>query len=392
MRADLAPYASDPTQSRGRLHPEAESGLRDCFQRDRDRIVHSTAFRRLMHKTQVFVSPGGDHFRTRLTHSLEVAQIARTMARALGLNEELTEALALAHDFGHTPFGHAGEEALDAVMQPYGGFDHNDQSLRILTRLERRYAAFDGLNLTWETLEGIVKHNGPRTGPLAPEGALTATVAAYNARHDLELATFPGPEAQVAALADDIAYDNHDVDDGLRAGLFGIEQLEEVPHAAAAIAAAHDAWPGLSGSRLIHETVRRLIDAMVRDALAETRRRLAAAAPGSVVEVRLLDHPVVAFSGAMVQKDRAIKTFLFANMYRHPTAVRETDAARNIVRELFGFYMDDPSALPEEWRSQADGADEAGTARVIADYIAGMTDRYATRAHRRMAGAAVGAA
>lgn len=250
MRADLALYSSDPMKSRGRLYPEAESSMRSCFQRDRDRIVHSTAFRRLMHKTQVFVSPGGDHFRTRLTHSLEVAQIARAISRELGLDEDLTEALALAHDFGHTPFGHAGEEALDEVMQPYGGFDHNDQSLRILTRLEHRYAAFDGLNLTWETLEGIVKHNGPCAGPLAGDAAPTATVAAYNARHDLELDTFAGPEAQVAALADDIAYDNHDVDDGLRAGLFEIAQLEAVPHAAAAIAAAREAHPGTTGSQI----------------------------------------------------------------------------------------------------------------------------------------------
>lgn len=392
MRADLAPYASDPTKSRGRLHPEPENGLRSCFQRDRDRIVHSTAFRRLMHKTQVFVSPGGDHFRTRLTHSLEVAQIARSIARNLALDEDLTEALALAHDFGHTPFGHAGEEALDQVMRPYGGFDHNDQSLRILTRLERRYAAFDGLNLSWETLEGIVKHNGPCAGPLAGGAKPTATVAAYNARHDLELETFAGPEAQVAALADDIAYDNHDVDDGLRAGLFEIGQLEAVPHAAAAIGAARAANPGLPESRLIHETVRRLIDAMVRDALAETRRRLAAARPRSVEEIRRLDHPVVAFSGAMVQKDRAIKKFLFANMYRHPTAIRETDAARRIVCELFHRYMEDPAAMPDEWRREAEGGDDTATARVIADFIAGMTDRYATREHARVSGAASGGA
>jgi dGTPase len=392
MRAELAPFASDATKSRGRLYPEAESSMRSCFQRDRDRIVHSTAFRRLMHKTQVFVSPGGDHFRTRLTHSLEVAQIARAIARNLGLDEDLTEALALAHDFGHTPFGHAGEEALDAVMRPYGGFDHNDQSLRILTRLERRYAAFDGLNLTWETLEGIVKHNGPCAGPLAGNATPTATVAAYNARHDLELDTFAGPEAQVAALADDIAYDNHDVDDGLRAGLFEIEQLEAVPHAAAAFAAAREANPGIARSRLIHEAVRRLIDAMVRDALAETRRRLAAAGPRSAAEVRGLDHPVVAFSGGMVQKDRAIKNFLFANMYRHPTAIRETDAARRIVPALFGYYMETPSALPEEWRRQTDGESSPAIARVIADFIAGMTDRYATREHARVFGTASGAA
>ena len=381
MRADLAPYASDPTRSRGRLHPEPGSGMRSCFQRDRDRIVHSTAFRRLMHKTQVFVAPEGDHYRTRLTHSLEVAQIARTLARALRLDEDLAEALALAHDFGHTPFGHAGEEALDEAMRPYGGFDHNDQSLRILTRLERRYAAFDGLNLTWETLEGIVKHNGPRTGPLVAAEALTPTVAAYNAMHDLELDTFAGPEAQVAALADDIAYDNHDVDDGWRAGLFEIGQLEEVPHVAAAIARARADHPGISGTRLIHETVRRLIDAMVCDALTETQRRLAAARPQSAAAIRGLGHPVVAFSDAMVQKDRAIKNFLFANMYRHPTAVRETDAARQIVRDLFGHYMENPSALPEEWRRQAAENEPSATARLIADFIAGMTDRYAYRMH-----------
>ena len=385
-----APYASDPAASRGRLYREPESPTRSCFQRDRDRIVHSTAFRRLMHKTQVFISPGGDHFRTRLTHSLEVAQIARGLARALALNEDLAEALALAHDFGHTPFGHAGEEALDAVMQPYGGFDHNDQALRILVRLEQRYADFDGLNLTWETLEGLVKHNGPLTGRHGENRPLTGTVAEYTKVHDLALDSYPGPEAQLAALADDIAYDNHDVDDGLRAGAFTVEQLEAVPHVAKAFDRVRTRYPDLEPHRLIHESVRRLIDGMVGDVIEETQRRLQRANPGDVDELRALDHPVVAFSPAMVQKDRAIKEFLYENMYRHPTMVHETGRARAMVKDLFETFMAAPAELPEEWRLQLRESGEAGRARVIADYIAGITDRYAQRAHARLFGGAEG--
>jgi dGTPase len=385
MPSVLALYASDAASSRGRLYAEPESETRTCFQRDRDRIIHSTALRRLMHKTQVFVSPEGDHFRTRLTHSLEVAQIARGLARSLGLDQDLAEALALAHDFGHPPFGHAGEEALDKMMKPFGGFDHNDQTLRVATYLEQRYAAFDGLNLTWETLEGLVKHNGPLTGRNSARKPLPVTVAAFNDQMDLELGTFAGPEAQVAAIADDIAYDNHDVDDGLRATLFSLDALAEaVPHVGETFAAVSRQYPGIEPNRLIQEVVRRLIDGMVNDVLAETRRRLRVADPVSAADIRGLAQPVVAFSNAMVQKDRTIKSFLFEHMYRHPSVLQQTDIARQIVQELFQGFMEAPERLPEQWQQLTDGAGTAGTARVVADYIAGMTDRYATRAHRQL--------
>src|SRR4029077_10731386 len=285
-----APYASNPENSRGRLHPEPEHEMRSPFQRDRDRIIHSSAFRRLKHKTQVFVYHEGDHYRTRLTHSLEVAQIARTIARALGLDEDLAEALALAHDLGHTPFGHAGEESLNAEMASHGGFSHNDQTLRILTRLEHGYAEFDGLNLTWETLEGTAKHNGPLEAPVPP------SIAEYNARHELRLDTYPGPEAQVAALADDIAYNNHDIDDGLRAGLFAVADLSDVPLVGPVFGEVAQRYPGLDEPRLIHESVRRMIDRMVRDMVAEPRSRLADAKVKSADDIRALGRPVAAFS------------------------------------------------------------------------------------------------
>lgn len=383
MSDRLAPYATRWQDSRGRLHPEQESEIRTPFQRDRDRIVHSTAFRRLMHKTQVFISPEGDHFRTRLTHSIEVSQIARTIARALALDEDLAEALALAHDLGHTPFGHAGEEALNAVMEPWGGFSHNDQTLRILVHLEQRYAEFDGLNLTWESLEGVVKHNGPLSGA-GQAGPLPPTIADYNARQDLALATWPGPEAQVAALADDIAYDHHDLDDGLRADFFAIDALDAVPHVAEMFHAVTERYPDTAPARIVHETVRRLIDAMVRDLLDETRRRLVAAAPETVADIRASSHATVAFSDAMGQKDRALKDFLFANMYRRESVLRKTENARRVVADLFGRLMAAPERLPGVWRDQAAGADEAGLARLVADYIAGMTDRYATQEHERL--------
>jgi len=385
MPSVLALYASDSAISRGRLHAEPESETRTCFQRDRDRIIHSTALRRLMHKTQVFVSPEGDHFRTRLTHSLEVAQIARGLARSLGLDPDLAEALALAHDFGHPPFGHAGEEALDAVMRPFGGFDHNDQTLRVVTQIEQRYAAFDGLNLTWETLEGLAKHNGPLTGRKSDRKPLPITIAALNQQMDLELDTFAGPEAQVAAIADDIAYDNHDVDDGLRASLFSLDTLSEsVPHVGEIFAEVTRQYPGIEANRLIQEVVRRLIDAMVNDVLGETRRRLRAADPVAAADIRGLGQPVVAFSNAMVQKDRAIKSFLFEHMYRHPSVTQETETARQVVQELFQGFMEAPERLPAQWRKLTNGAGTRETARVIADYIAGMTDRYAKRAHRQL--------
>ena len=378
MSDRLAPYATRWQESRGRLHPEPESATRTPFQRDRDRIVHSTAFRRLKHKTQVFVSPEGDHFRTRLTHSIEVAQIARTIARQLGLDEDLAECLALAHDLGHTPFGHAGEEALDAVMKSWGGFGHNDQTLRVLTLLENRYAAFEGLNLTWETLEGVVKHNGPLPEPIPP------TIAAYSARHDLELDSWPGPEAQVAAIADDIAYDHHDLDDGLRAKLFAIEDLDAVPHAAEMFREQAKKYPAARRSQIIHESVRRLIGGMARDVLAESVRRLGGAAPASAAEIRALGKPVIAFSGAMGENDRALKAFLFENMYRAEPVRRETDQARRTVTELFHGLMASPDRLPPEWRAAGTDLGEPALARLVADYIAGMTDRYATQKHQEL--------
>ena len=373
----LAPYACRAEESRGRVHPEPESAMRSPFQRDRDRIIHSTAFRRLKHKTQVFVAHEGDHYRTRLTHSLEVAQIARTIARALHLDEDLAEALALAHDLGHTPFGHAGEEALDEVMRPFGGFSHNDQTLRILTRLERRYAGFDGLNLTWETLEGTVKHNGPVRDP-------PPTIKAYDAEHSLELSTWPSAEAQVAALSDDIAYNNHDIDDGLRAGLFTAADLEPVPLVGPVFAEVQRRWPGLDETRLAHEGVRRVIDRMVGDCLEESARRLAASGVASAAELRRLGRPVIAFSEAMQRNDKALKAFLFERMYRHWRVNRMTSKARRVVQELFRVLVAEPQCLPNEWRQEADGAGTSRSARVVADYIAGMTDNFALDEHRRL--------
>ncbi|HVH73982.1 MAG TPA: deoxyguanosinetriphosphate triphosphohydrolase [Stellaceae bacterium] len=382
MRA-LAPFATKPAESRGRLHPEPEHRWRSPFERDRDRIIHSSAFRRLTHKTQVFVYHEGDHYRTRLTHSLEVAQIARSIARALGLEEDLAETLALAHDLGHTPFGHAGEEALNAEMERFGGFSHNDQTLRILTLLERRYAEFDGLNLTWEALEGTAKHNGPLTGP-GLERAVPPTIAEYDRRHPLELASYPGPEAQVAALSDDIAYNNHDIDDGLRAGLFAVADLASVPLVGPVFEAVAARYPGIEEPRLVHESIRRLIDRMTADLIAETRRRIAQAKPRSAAEVRALGHPLVAFSAEMRDNDRALKKFLFERMYRHHRVNRMSLRAHRVVRDLFGLYLCEPQCLPPEWRRLAGGAGEPKTARVAADYLAGMTDRFALDEHRRL--------
>ncbi|HYL49268.1 MAG TPA: deoxyguanosinetriphosphate triphosphohydrolase [Stellaceae bacterium] len=378
MTVALAPYASSPERSRGRLHREPESPSRTPFQRDRDRIIHSAAFRRLQYKTQVFVYHEGDHYRTRLTHSLEVAQIARSLARALGLNEDLAEALALAHDLGHTPFGHAGEEALDTAMKEYGGFSHNDQTLRILTSLERRYADFDGLNLTWETLEGTVKHNGPVKSPLSE------TIATYNAQHDLELATWPSAEAQVAALSDDIAYDNHDIDDGFRAGLFTLDDLRDVPLIGDALAEVRKSNRAIEDSRAIHEAVRRLIDRMVTDVVAETKRRIAQANIGSADAVRQSRAALVAFSDDMREQEKGLRAFLFERMYRHYRVNRMSSKARRVVADLFRIFNREPDLLPSEWREEATKRDPKGRARVIADYIAGMTDRFALDEHRRL--------
>lgn len=379
----LAPWACRPEESRGRQWPEPESRTRTVHQRDRDRVIHSAAFRRLKHKTQVFVYHEGDHYRTRLSHSLEVSQIARSICRALGLNEDLAEALALAHDLGHPPFGHAGEDALAEVLEPWGGFDHNAQTLKILTTLEHRYAGFDGLNLTWETLEGVVKHNGPLTGPLATRAA-PAPVTAFSAGFDLRLDSFAGIEAQVTALSDDIAYNNHDVDDGLRAGVIDLDDLRQVPLVDDTVREVLGAHPGLTGQRLVHEVVRRMISAMVEDLLAETRRRLARADPSGADDIRGLDAPVVAFSEAMQEADRALRTFLRERMYRHPRVNRMTERAGQVVRELFALYMADPATMPPEWRAPEDG--QAKVARQVGDYIAGMTDRYAFREHHRLTG------
>ncbi|MDX6807616.1 deoxyguanosinetriphosphate triphosphohydrolase [Terrihabitans rhizophilus] len=377
-----APYAVDPASTRGRLVPEPASPTRTEFQRDRDRILHSSAFRRLKHKTQVFVYHEGDHYRTRLTHTLEVSQIARSIARALGLDEDLAETLALAHDLGHTPFGHAGERALHACMHGEGGFDHNAQTLRIVTRLERRYAAFDGLNLTWETLEGLVKHNGPLTDgngrPLGPD-PLPVAITVYAEEQDLELWSHASAEAQAAALADDIAYDAHDIDDGLRAGLFGLDDLREVPFLADLLNDIHRLWPGLDASRAIHELTRRVITRFVEDAISEGSRRIVALEPRGAGDIRAAREAVISFSPGLQQADLDIKRFLFARMYRHPRVEHVMADAQQIVRDLHAHYLARPSDMPEEWRMEG-----ANSSRAIADFIAGMTDRYAIQEHRRL--------
>ncbi len=384
-----APYASAPGRSRGRLYPEPVSATRNAFRRDCDRIIHATAFRRLAHKTQVFVFHEGDHFRTRLTHTLEVTQIARSLARALGLDEDLAEALALAHDLGHPPFGHAGERALDRCLAAGGGFDHNAQTLRVVTALERRYPAFDGLNLSWETLEGLVKHNGPLTlrdgSPVGSyrERGLPYAIAAHDRVQDLELWSFASVEAQLAAIADDIAYDAHDIDDGLRAGLFVLEDLAGVPLVRDILGDIRAQHPGLDPSRLVHELIRRLITRMIEDVIAETGARLRALAPCSVDDVRHAQQPVGGFSSAMAEADRAIKGFLYPRMYRHNRIMRIMGDAERLVCALFERYLEQPDDMPAEWAQIAEG-DEAARLRHIADFIAGMTDRYALVEHARL--------
>ncbi len=382
--ADLSKLASRAETSRGRQFSEPESATRTPYMRDRDRIIHSGAFRRMKHKTQVFVYHEGDYYRTRLTHSLEVAQIARSISRVLRLDEDLAEALALAHDLGHAPFGHAGEDALSAAMKPYGGFDHNAHALRLVTKLEQRYAEFDGLNLTWETLEGIVKHNGPLIGPQSKQAPLPQAIAEYNKTFDLRLDTFAGAEAQVAALADDIAYNNHDIDDGLRAGLFTIDDLLPLPLVGGIFAQVMARYPGLDRSRLIHESVRRLITAMIEDALGETLRRVNELKLQSADDVRNCGQQLVAFGDAMRSADKALKSFLFANMYRHFKVSRMLTKAKRVVSDLFALFLAEPGVLPTQWSELCDGAGSLQTARVVSDYIAGMTDRFALEEHRRL--------
>ncbi|MBC8037398.1 MAG: deoxyguanosinetriphosphate triphosphohydrolase [Rhizobiales bacterium] len=390
MRRHTATYCSREEDSRGRLVLEPESTQRSPFARDRDRIIHSSAFRRLKHKTQVFVYHDGDHYRTRLTHTIEVAQIARSIARALGLDEDLAEALALAHDLGHTPFGHAGERELDVLMQPHGGFDHNAQSLRIVTRLERRYAQFNGLNLTWETLEGLVKHNGPlidhegyALGPYRERG-LPDAIIEYAEAHDLELSSFASAEAQVAAISDDIAYNAHDIDDGLRAGLFGVIDLGDVPLAGEALSAVLKLYPGIEMQRIVHETVRRLLAAMVADVLHETQRRAKRLQPKSAQAVRELGEPLVSFSEQMTEKNRVLQTFLAERMYRHQRIADIMARAKRVVHDLFGAYIGDPELLPPNWREDSFTDDRSRFARQVCDFIAGMTDRYALDQHKRL--------
>lgn len=374
---NLAPYACHAGQSRGRLYPEPESKGRSCFQRDRDRIIHSSAFRRLEYKTQVFVNHEGDHYRTRLTHSLEVSQLARSAARELGLNEDLAEALALSHDLGHTPFGHAGEDALSAAMKDFGGFDHNAQSIRILSKLEKKYAEFDGLNLTWETLEGIAKHNGPVKNP-------PRALAEYNKKHNLELDKFASAEAQVTACCDDIAYDNHDIEDGIRARLFTVDDVCELPLIGGIFHGLLKKYPGLSEPRLIHESKRRLINLMSADLVKHTRKNLLNAKVKTVDDVRNLRKPIAGFSNKMEKEAREIKKFLRENMYHHYKVNRMTSKARRIIAELFGFFYKEPECLPTEWRKLAGKAEKRLSAEIIADYIAGMTDRFAQQEYRRI--------
>ena len=383
VRPPLAPFACDAARSRGRLYPEPPSPTRSEFQRDRDRVLHSTAFRRLAHKTQVFVPLDGDHFRTRLTHTIEVGQIARALARALALDEDLAETIALAHDLGHTPFGHAGESALTACMAGHGGFDHNAQALRVVTLLERRYARYDGLDLTWETLEGLVKHNGPLAGPHATH-APQDYVLAFDRLFPLELESFAGAEAQSAALADDVAYCAHDVDDGLRAALFTLEEIAAVPFVATLLAEIDALHPGLERERAIHELTRRVITRFVEDAIGESTRRLAAVDPRSADEVRGASTPLVAFSTGMTRSMLELKSFLFTNMYRHPKVVGVWEEARAAISFLFPKLVENPSLMPPEWAQLATQGAAEERARAVADYIAGMTDRYALREYRRL--------
>ncbi len=390
MAAPRAPYACDPDRSRGRLFAEPPSRTRSPFRRDCDRVIHSNAFRRLKHKTQVFVFHEGDHYRTRLTHSLEVAQIARALARQLGLDEDLTEALALAHDLGHPPFGHAGERALDACLKAHGGFDHNAQSLRVVTALEHRYPSFDGLNLTWEMLEGIVKHNGPLTARDGTaigryvERGVPVGISDFVQAFDLELSTFASLEAQAAAIADDIAYDAHDIDDGLRAGLFAVDDLKVMPAAERMIAAIDGNYPGLDGDRRGAEFVRELISYLIGAVAAETRRQLSLVRPQSVEEVRNAGQQLMLFPPDVAETEAGIKAFLKAHMYRHERVMSIMKDAEQIIFDLFARYERSPADMPDEWREGTEQTAGAARARRIGNFIAGMTDRFALMEHQRL--------
>ncbi|MDR7229263.1 dGTPase [Caulobacter sp. BE264] len=377
-----APYAEDPSKSKGRRFKEDESRTRTPFARDRDRIIHTSAFRRLKEKTQVFVAHEGDNFRTRLTHTLEVAQVARSLATALGLDADLAETIALAHDLGHPPFGHAGEDELEIQMREYGGFDHNVQTFRVVTELEHRYPDFVGLNLTWETLEGVIKHNGPVTTKLGKPS--WKAISKYDNEYELGLNTWASAEAQVAALADDIAYNNHDVDDGVTAGLFTLDELMDVPLIGPILAAVKSERPDLD-ARLTHlEAVRRMIGAMVDDVMGETLHRAAASGVQSADEVRALDHALVAFSSDMAEDLARLRGFLYERMYRHWRVNRTRSQARRILGEMFSLFLREPEVLPTVWFAKSQNRDEAGRARVVCDYIAGMTDRFAIEEHRKL--------
>ncbi len=380
-------FACNPGDSRGRLYPEDNSTFRNAFQRDRDRIIHASSFRRLKHKTQVFIEHEGDYFRTRLTHSLEVAQVARTLAGTLGLNPDLTETVALAHDLGHPPFGHTGEDALEALMAPYGGFDHNAQAIRIVTSLERHYAEWDGLNLTWETLEGIAKHNGPVVGDIP------WALAEYQARQDLELGTHASAEAQAAALSDDIAYNNHDLHDGLRAELFSTDELAELPILQDCFAEVDRKYPGLNYYRRRHEALRRFFGILVEDVIAVSRANLAALDPQTPADIRNAGRMMVQFSPALWADLKLIRAFLFRRMYRAPSVLDMRAHVTQVVHDLFPLLMARPDLLPKQWRKDvADAQDETTLARIVCDYISGMTDRFALQEHARLFPAAARAA
>ncbi|MCZ2328172.1 deoxyguanosinetriphosphate triphosphohydrolase [Bartonella sp. F02] len=381
-----AAYSTNPKTSRGRLFYEPEEAIRTPFQRDRDRIIHSNAFRRLKHKTQVFIvdEDENDHYRTRLTHSIEVSQIARTLARALYLDEDLAETIALAHDFGHTPFGHAGEDALNESMAPYGGFDHNAQALRIVTKLEQRYPDFDGLNLTWETLEGLVKHNGPLIGPRSNNKKIPIDILQYNKQHNLELDCFSGLEAQCAAIADDIAYNAHDIDDGLRSHFLTIDQLKKVSLTASLLENIDQEHPQIDSTRRGYALVRKQITVMVKDVIEQAQKNLALIKPTNVNDVHQAEQTIITFSPTMTEQEKELKKFLFENLYYHDQVHKHRDKVKRIVQQLFGCYYEDPNKMPKNWSTQVACLTDQERARLIADFLSGMTDNYALNEYSRL--------